>query len=97
MQESILNKISSIQVIVFGNSSKAQAEEFCRNNIEQKFKVSHLNLKIPMHVGCLYTETSLFNKLSPSKSEAKFARKLTAFEYRAGTKGMMYWDCEAYG
>ena len=59
LKEKILDKISSIQVLIFGNTSESQATEFCKRNIVEKFKTDEFPDRAEDHmdVGCLYQET----------------------------------------
>ena len=61
----MISEITSVQVLVFGNSSKEQTVEFCKENIVKKFNTvePYSNLKTQStKIGCVYTESSLIKK-----------------------------------
>ena len=39
LKEKILDQITSVQVLIFGNTSERDAVDFCKTNIVSKFKV----------------------------------------------------------
>ena len=65
LREKVLSQITSVQVLVFGNTSKEQAVEFCNEHIVKKFPTvaSHHGQKSDYnHLGCIYTEATLLKQ-----------------------------------
>ena len=62
LKEKILENISSVQVLVFGNTSEQKATEFCNEHIVPNFKTVecyHKSIGCPIKAGCIYKDASL--------------------------------------
>ena len=65
MKEKVISQVTSVQVLVFGNSSREQTVEFCKENIVKKFETVeayHGVKATKTKLSCIYTETSLGTK-----------------------------------
>ena len=60
LKERILEQITSVQVLFFGNTSVEDAKGFCEKHIVKQFKVvPGSGTEQALHVGCLFPETRI--------------------------------------
>ena len=73
LRDRILTQITSVQVLVFGNTAKEQAVEFCTNNIVKKFVTTEGDI-CSQKVGSIHTdgvEEVDLQKLSMTRNHSK--------------------------
>ena len=81
LQEMILDNISSVEVLVYGNTLKEDSIEFCKREIVPKFKISDnlcfhdgVATRCGIRAGCIYSEKTT----SPKKKHKKLGEMAIA-------------------
>ena len=99
LKQKIVDNISSIQVLIFGNTDEQSAVEFCKENIVQKFNIAPdarpIGLSVPLKAACIYHQDSKLYTNPPPVHNGE----ITSYSslYRSGHLGEIKWDCNADG
>ena len=101
LKTKILDNITSVQVLVFGNTKREDSVKFCLETVVPKFKTVkcyHLpNERCGIAAGCIFSQTKQgqAQQTEHDNSGPLLAKMTTMQKYKTGILGQITWDCLA--